>query len=112
MPPRRIPTNITVLFRPFGRNKFIPRSVSLNFIRQLLELYKYFVIEDKLPFMLFESTGEASISGFSVCGTHFPTPSDSFPAASICRMASASEIGFQSCHFAHTQMESRVVGGG
>ena len=33
-------------------------------------------------------------------------------AASIWRIASASVIGFQPCHFAHTQIESLVVGGG
>ena len=33
-------------------------------------------------------------------------------AASICRMASASVIGFHPCHFAQTQIESGVVGSG
>ena len=32
-------------------------------------------------------------------------------ASSICRSASASEIGFQSCHCAHTQIESAVAAG-
>ena len=41
---------------------------------------------------------------------HLPIEPGTFSAASICRMASASEIGFQSCHFAYTQIESSVVG--